>query len=107
MEKTNVITCLNALAQESRLDVFRYLVTRGQKGAPAGEIAARCNLPKTTLSFHLKELKIAGLVKCERRGRMLIYSANYDAMADLMGYLTENCCAEGDACLAVSPACST
>lgn len=99
MEKEIALSALNALAQESRLDIFRYLVAVGRDGAPAGDIATHCGVPKTTLSFHLKELKFAGLVECRRHGRSLIYSANYGAMTGLIGYLTENCCAGDETCL--------
>jgi len=106
MEKENVLAALSALAQNSRLDVFRYLVALGPDGAPAGDIAAECGLAPTTLSFHLKEMKFAGLITCRREGRSLIYSANYDAMNGLIGYLTENCCAGDSDCLPARNACS-
>lgn len=92
MEKTDVLTGLAALAQESRLDIFRLLVKRGPGGLPAGEIAGRLALPGATLSFHLKELRQAGLVSCRRTGRSLIYAADFAAMGSLVAYLTENCC---------------
>ncbi len=96
MEKTVAIASLAALAQESRLDVFRLLVQAGTDGMPAGQIGERLNLPSATLSFHLSQLKHAGLVTFRREGRSLIYMAEYDAMNALLGYLTENCC-QGDA----------
>ena len=92
MEKKVIIAGLAALAQESRLEIFRLLVKSGPDGAPAGEIAARLGLPGATLSFHLKELRQAGLVTCRRAGRSLIYAADFAAMSGLVGYLTENCC---------------
>jgi DNA-binding transcriptional ArsR family regulator len=95
MEKTDVIAALGALAQESRLDVFRLLVQAGADGIPAGQIAERLNLPGATLSFHLNQLKHAGLVTFRRESRSLIYAAEYTAMSDLLAYLTENCC-QGD-----------
>ena len=84
-----------ALAQESRLDVFRLLVQAGTDGIPAGQIGERLSLPSATLSFHLNHLKQSGLVKCRREGRSLIYTAEYTAMNALLAYLTENCC-QGD-----------
>ncbi len=92
METNDAVTALSALAQETRLLIFRWLVERGPRGAPAGEIADEMGLPGATLSFHLSQLKQAGLLSCVREGRSLIYSANYPAMTDLMAYLTENCC---------------
>jgi ArsR family transcriptional regulator, arsenate/arsenite/antimonite-responsive transcriptional repressor len=92
MEKMSVLAGLAALAQESRLDIFRLLVEAGAAGLPAGDIAARLALPGATLSFHLKELRQAGLVRCRRAGRSLIYAADFTAMGGLVAYLTENCC---------------
>ena len=95
MEKTDAIAALAALAQESRLDIFRLLVQAGIDGMPAGQIGERLGLPSATLSFHLSHLKHAGLVTFKREGRSLIYAAEYAAMNGLLGYLTENCC-QGD-----------
>ena len=92
MEKIAIVAGLAALAQESRLDIFRLLVKSGPAGLPAGEIAAHLGLPGATLSFHLKELRQAGLVTCRRAGRSLIYAADFAAMGGLVAYLTENCC---------------
>jgi DNA-binding transcriptional ArsR family regulator len=92
MEKIAVISALAALAQETRLDVFRLLVRAGPEGLSAGAIAEELELPSATLSFHLKELKNAGLALCEREGRSLIYSADCPAMLEILKYLTENCC---------------
>ncbi len=96
MEKIDAIAALAALAQESRLDVFRLLVQAGAEGLPAGQIGERLGLPSATLSFHLSQLRHAGLVTFRREGRSLIYAAEYDAMNGLLAYLTENCC-QGDA----------
>lgn len=85
-----------ALAQETRLRIFRALVARGPAGLPAGRIAQRLDLPGPTLSFHLAGLRKAGLVECRREGRSLIYSANFPAMRGLVDYLTENCCREAE-----------
>ena len=97
MEKTAVIAALAALAQGTRLDVFRMLVQAGAEGLPAGRIGDRLDLPSATLSFHLNQLRHAGLVTFRREGRSLIYVAEYAAMNDVLAYLTENCC-QGDAC---------
>lgn len=86
------VSALGALAQESRLDVFRLLVQAGAEGLPAGRIGERLGLPAATLSFHLNQLRQAGLVSFRREGRSLIYAAAYDAMNELLAYLTENCC---------------
>jgi DNA-binding transcriptional ArsR family regulator len=99
MEKEDVITALAALAQESRLEIFRLLVQAGPAGLPAGQIAERLGLPPNTLSFHVAQLKHAGLVSVKRESRSLIYSAAFSTMNALLGFLTENCC-EGDACCA-------
>ena len=104
MEKQAVIAALGALAQETRLDIFRLLVQVGQEGLPAGKIGDQLGLPSATLAFHLKELKHAGLVTFEREGRSLIYSACYPIMNGLLSYLTENCC-QGDPAACGIPAC--
>ena len=92
MESNEAIVALEALAQESRLGIFRLLVEAGPEGLPAGRIAERMNLPAPTLSFHLAQLKHAGLIAYQREGRSLIYSADFGAMNSLLGFLTENCC---------------
>jgi len=92
MKKSNVIAALGALAQETRLDIFRMLVQKGPEGLPAGEIGARLGQPSPTMSFHLNQLRFAGLVTSRRESRSIIYSANFKAMTVLLGYLTENCC---------------
>ena len=92
MKKESIITALGALAQETRLDIFRYLVEVGPDGVPAGKISERFDLPSPTLSFHLKTLQQAGLLERKRQSRSLIYSANFAAMNALLAYLTENCC---------------
>ena len=92
MESTDAVLALEALAQGSRLGIFRLLVSAGAAGVPAGKIAEDMELPKATLSFHLTQLKSAGLIRCERQGRSLIYRADFDSMTDLLGFLTENCC---------------
>ncbi len=92
MEKQDALAALAALAQETRLDVFRLLVEAGPEGLPAGEIAEELGLPAATLSFHLKELRSAGLVGCERDGRSRIYRPAFAAVQALVAFLTENCC---------------
>jgi DNA-binding transcriptional ArsR family regulator len=92
MEKPTVLVALTALAQETRLDIFRVLVQAGPDGMPAGQLGERLGLPPATLSFHLKELRHAGLVSFQRESRSLIYSAEFANMNALLAYLTENCC---------------
>jgi len=92
MKKSNVIGALGALSQETRLDIFRLLVQKGPEGLPAGEIGARLGQPSPTMSFHLNQLRFAGLITSRRASRSIIYSANFKAMNDLLAYLTENCC---------------
>ena len=92
MKKSAVIAALGALAQETRLDVFRLLVQKGPEGLRAGEIGARLGQPSPTMSFHLNQLRFAGLVTSRRESRSIIYSANFKAMNGLLNYLTENCC---------------
>jgi DNA-binding transcriptional ArsR family regulator len=92
MESKQVVKALGALAQESRLAMFRLLVERGPEGFTPSELSERLRVPAPTLSFHLKELQHADLVVSIRRGRNLFYSANFSAMNDLVSYLTENCC---------------
>ncbi len=106
MEKTEVLAGLSALAQEARLDIFRLLVQTGAEGRAVGQIAEHLGLPSPTLSFHLSQLRHAGLVTVRRQGRSLIYAANFTAMNGVMAYLMENCCA-GDArdCAASPPVC--
>jgi DNA-binding transcriptional ArsR family regulator len=98
MEKQNAIGALAALAQETRLDVFRLLVRHGAEGLAAGAIAEALGVPPATLSFHLKELRGAGVVRCRREGRSLIYAPDFGAMSALIDYLTETCCAAEGGC---------
>lgn len=102
MDKLSAISALGALAQETRLDVYRLLVTQGPGGLPAGVIADRLGVLPASLTFHLKELQHAGLITQHRLGRQLIYAAEYGTMNNLLGYLTENCCGRDAVCL---PAC--
>jgi ArsR family transcriptional regulator len=106
VEKRAAIGALGALAQETRLDLFRLLVTVGPEGLPAGVIADRLGVLPASLSFHLAQLVHAGLITQRRLGRQLIYSAEYGAMNELLAYLTENCC-QGVSCAPVcDPAAS-
>ena len=95
MQKQDVISALAALAHETRLDVFRALVRAGEVGCSPGELSGSLSIPPATLSFHLKELKNARLVSVERRGRSLLYRADFAAMSEVLGYLGENCCQTG------------
>jgi len=92
MQSASVIRALGALAQEHRLATFRLLVQAGVDGMASGAIAERLGVPHSSLSFHLAQLSNAGLIKSERRSRSIIYFADYAAMKQVMGYLTENCC---------------
>lgn len=92
METRQAISALGALAQESRLAVFRLLVRTGPGGLAASRIAEQVGIPPSSLSFHLKELMYASLVTQRQEGRFLIYAANFNAMNDLIGFLTDNCC---------------
>lgn len=98
MEEKDIVKALAALAQPNRLRVFRALVVTGQEGATPGVLADSLGVPAATLSFHLKELLMAGLVSQERNGRNLIYRAEYEQMNGLLSYLTDNCC-HGEPCL--------
>ncbi len=107
MESIDVVKALAALAQESRLAVFRALVEAGPGGLTPGDLAARLAIAANTLSFHLKELSHVQLITQERQGRNLIYRAQFDRMNALLAYLSRNCC-EGAVC-EVDPAtvCTT
>jgi ArsR family transcriptional regulator len=98
MEKTNAVLALAALAQDSRLDVFRLLVQAGPPGLPAGQVAVALDLAPNTLSFHFDRLRSAGLVTVRRDGRSLIYAARFETMNTLLSYLTENCCQGAQSC---------
>ncbi len=92
MELLAATEALGALAQESRLRVFRLLVEAGPEGLAASDIAEAIGIPPNTLSFHVKTLRSAGLVNARQQGRFVFYSANYGQMSDLLHYLTESCC---------------
>lgn len=93
METQATVGALAALAQEHRLEAFRYLVQQGTAGAAAGTIADHLGIPASSLSFHLGQLERNGLIIRVRKSRSLIYSADFAAMNALIGYLMENCCA--------------
>ena len=111
METKQVLAALAALAQESRLAVFRLLIQAGPSGLAAGKIGEALGIASSALSFHLKELTHAGLVTARQEGRFVIYTAQFDTMSALVGFLTENCCAgvpcgidaPADACQPTSP----
>lgn len=101
MKTDQVIDALAALAQRSRLDIFRLLVESGPHGLAAGAIGQKMALPAATLSFHLAHLARAGLAHQRQEGRFIFYSANFDNMNALVGYLTDNCCS-GASCAPVA-----
>ncbi|MBV8119195.1 MAG: helix-turn-helix transcriptional regulator [Alphaproteobacteria bacterium] len=103
MDQKCAIAALGALAQETRLALFRLLVTCGPTGLPAGTIGERLGVPPSLLSFHLAQLAHAGLVTQRRSSRQLFYSAEYGAMNALLTYLTENCCGRDAVC---APVCN-
>jgi ArsR family transcriptional regulator len=98
MKTTNAVVALAALAQDTRLAIFRLLVEAGPAGVPAGGIADSLRIAAPTLSFHLKELAHAGLIAAEPQGRFIVYRADFKAMNALVAYLTENCCRGSGAC---------
>src|SRR4051794_23432179 len=104
METNQAVKALAALAQETRLSIFRLLVEAGPTGLAAGEIASGVGVSPTNLSFHLKELSHAGLVRPKPEGRFVFYSADFANMNRLLGFLTENCCArDGTGCKPCAP----
>ena len=103
MENKDVVGALAALAQDSRLAVYRLLVKRGPVGLVVGEIGDKLGIPGPTLSFHLKELAQAGLLTSRKESRFVYYAANFERMNALLAYLTENCCGLDTLC---GPACT-
>jgi ArsR family transcriptional regulator, arsenate/arsenite/antimonite-responsive transcriptional repressor len=95
MKQHEAVAALTALAQESRLDAFRLLVQAGPQGLPAGQVAEALDVSPNTLTFHFDRLREARLVTVRRNGRSMIYSARFETMHALLGYLTENCCQGG------------
>jgi len=102
MKTAEAVRALAALAQDTRLAIYRLLVQQGPGGLAAGTLADRLDVPAATLSFHLKELSYAGMIESRQDGRFVYYSANYSRMNALLGYLSENCC-QGDAATACAP----
>jgi DNA-binding transcriptional ArsR family regulator len=102
MKSETAVTALAALAQESRLALFRLLVKRGPEGYTPSEIGERLQIPAPTLSFHLKTLSGAGLVTVRREGRFLYYGADFSRMNELVGFLTEHCCTLATDCTPAS-----
>lgn len=94
MESYLVINCFHALAQETRLRIFRLLIRHGAFGLTAGAIATTLSCAHSTLSFHLKVLNDAGLVRLQKKGRLWIYSANFTQTKTLIDFLTENFCSQ-------------
>jgi ArsR family transcriptional regulator, arsenate/arsenite/antimonite-responsive transcriptional repressor len=102
MESKAAVEALGALAQESRLQVYRLLVQAGPEGLAASDIAERLGIPANTLSFHLKTLSHAGLLQSRQDGRFVYYSTHYEQMNALLDFLTENCCG-GRSCAPAVP----
>jgi DNA-binding transcriptional ArsR family regulator len=98
VESKTAVQALGALAQETRLAIFRMLVQQGPAGLSAGSIGDSLKLAPATLSFHLRELSQAGLVRARQQSRFIYYSADFSAMNALLGYLAENCCRASGAC---------
>jgi ArsR family transcriptional regulator, arsenate/arsenite/antimonite-responsive transcriptional repressor len=106
MEANAIVLALAALAQPTRLQVFRALVVAGAQGVTPGALAEQLGVASNTLSFHLKELVHADLVATERVGRNLIYRAQFDRMNAVLAYLTQNCCQGAPCDLIAAPACA-
>jgi DNA-binding transcriptional ArsR family regulator len=106
MKPAQVVTALSALAQPTRLAIYRALVARGPEGLAAGEVAVKLKVSPATLSFHFKTLNHAGLIESRQEGRFVFYSANFAVMNGMVAYLTENCCGgDQDACKLPSKKC--
>jgi ArsR family transcriptional regulator len=107
MDTASALAALGALAQESRLALFRLLVQIGPAGMAASKIAEQLGIPASSLSFHLKELTHAGLIVPRQEGRFVIYSANFATMNGLVGFLTESCCGGNPCSPALETVCTT
>ncbi|WP_417320232.1 ArsR/SmtB family transcription factor [Emcibacter sp.] len=100
MKESNVVNMLSALAQETRLKLFKLLVKAGHAGLNAGTLADKLKTPNSTLSYHLSALEGAGLISSARQQRQIIYTANYDRLEKFLGFLVEDCCqGSGEICL--------
>lgn len=108
MDAKEVIAALSALAHETRLAAFRLLVEHGPDGMPAGALSDRLGLPPSSLTFHLQQLVHAGLITQRRASRQIIYATKFSAMDALLGYLTENCCAQATdgGCIPAAKTCA-
>jgi DNA-binding transcriptional ArsR family regulator len=104
MEMKTAARALTAIGNASRLLVYRMLIEAGPAGLPAGKLAELVGMPPSSLSFHLKELVHADLLEARHEGRFVIYAAKYQTMADLIGFLTDNCCG-GNPCMPVAAQC--
>ncbi|MCC6202603.1 MAG: helix-turn-helix transcriptional regulator [Gammaproteobacteria bacterium] len=102
MKIETAVERLAALAQASRIEAFRKLIQAGPQGLAAGVLAETLAIPKPTLSFHLAQLEHAGLIRSQRLGRSIIYRADYAAIAELLGFMSENCCGTGVALAAAA-----
>lgn len=107
MESKSAVAALAALAHDGRLSIYRLLVEAGPAGRTVGEIAERLGMPGATLSFHLRQMKSAGLVQARRDGRQLIQTADFVCMNALVDYLTENCCGGEDCRPSCAPPAKT
>lgn len=110
MELENAVECLSALAQPTRLTLFRRLVRAGPQGLCPSDLQGELEVTPSVLSFHLKALRQAGLLQVRQAGRQLFYSADFEAMNRLLAYLTENCCEQSSSTLAPcvdTPTCTT
>ncbi len=107
METKAAVSALAALAQDSRLAIYRALVQAGPAGLAAGKISDCTGILPSSLSFHLKELAHAGMVEAQQAGRFVIYTANFETMDALLGFLTENCCGGNPCSSNCAPACAT
>jgi ArsR family transcriptional regulator, arsenate/arsenite/antimonite-responsive transcriptional repressor len=101
MRPLQVVKALSALAQPTRLAIYRLLVARGPEGMAAGRVAEKLKVSPATLSFHFRTLSHAGLIESEQEGRFVYYAANFTAMNEMLAYLTENCCGGDQAACAM------
>mgnify|MGYP001416670053 FL=1 len=106
MKSAQVVKALAALAQPTRLELFRLLVVQGAEGMAAGQVAEKLKVSPATMSFHFRTLSHAGLIESRQDGRFVYYTANFAVMNDMVDYLTENCCGgNAEACKVPSKKC--